>query len=40
MYSVVDATSLRVLREGRLHAALALDRDFAAAGFAEVRTSR
>jgi predicted nucleic acid-binding protein len=37
VYSFVDATSFRVMRERRLHEALAFDQDFAAAGFVEVR---
>jgi uncharacterized protein len=37
-YSFVDATSFRVMRDRRLREALAFDRDFAAAGFLEVRT--
>src|SRR6266498_1412419 len=35
MYSFVDATSFRVMRERRLREALAFDQDFAAAGFIE-----
>jgi predicted nucleic acid-binding protein len=37
VYSYVDATSFRVMRDRRLREALAFDRDFAAAGFAEVQ---
>jgi len=37
VYSYVDATSFRVMRDRRLREALAFDQDFAAAGFAEVR---
>jgi predicted nucleic acid-binding protein len=37
VFSFVDATSFRVMRDRRLHEALAFDRDFAAAGFVEVR---
>ena len=37
MYSYVDATSFRVMRDRRLREALAFDQDFAAAGFVEVR---
>lgn len=37
VYSFVDATSFRVMRDRRLREALAFDQDFAAAGFAEVR---
>lgn len=37
VYSFVDATSFRVMRDRRLHEALAFDHDFAAAGFTEVR---
>lgn len=40
VYSFVDATSFRVMRDRRLHEALAFDRDFAAAGFVEVRPRR
>ena len=36
VYSYVDATSFRVMRDRRLREALAFDRDFAAAGFVEV----
>lgn len=36
-HSYVDATSFRVMRDRRLREALAFDRDFAAAGFVEVR---
>lgn len=36
-YSFVDATSFRVMRDRRLHDALAFDRDFAAAGFVQLR---
>lgn len=39
-YSYIDATSFRVMRDRRLSEALAFDRDFAAAGFAEVRRGR
>lgn len=37
MYSFVDATSFRVMRDRRLREALAFDQDFAAAGFIEAR---
>jgi predicted nucleic acid-binding protein len=37
VYSYVDATSFRVMRDRRLREALAFDQDFAAAGFVEVR---
>ncbi|HZC40379.1 MAG TPA: PIN domain-containing protein [Streptosporangiaceae bacterium] len=37
VYSYVDATSFRVMRDRRLREVLAFDRDFAAAGFVEVR---
>ncbi len=37
VYSFVDATSFRIMRDRRLREALAFDRDFAAAGFIEVR---
>jgi predicted nucleic acid-binding protein len=37
VYSFVDATSFRVMRDRRLREALAFDHDFAAAGFIEVR---
>ena len=37
VYSHVDATSFRVMRDRRLREALAFDQDFAAAGFVEVR---
>lgn len=36
-YSFVDATSFAVMRGRRLREALAFDRDFAAAGFVELR---
>jgi len=36
VYSFVDATSFRVMRDRRLREALAFDQDFAAAGFVEV----
>jgi uncharacterized protein len=39
VYSYVDATSFRVMRDRRLREALAFDQDFAAAGFVEVRPS-
>jgi predicted nucleic acid-binding protein len=39
VYSYVDATSFRVMRDRRLREALAFDQDFAAAGFVEVRAS-
>jgi predicted nucleic acid-binding protein len=37
VYSFVDATSFRVMRDRRLREAFAFDQDFAAAGFVEVR---
>ncbi len=37
MYSFVDSTSFRVMRDRRLREALAFDQDFVAAGFVEVR---
>lgn len=37
VYSFVDATSFRVMRDRRLREALAFDQDFAAAGFIEVQ---
>jgi predicted nucleic acid-binding protein len=37
LYSYVDATSFRVMRDRRLREALAFDQVFAAAGFVEVR---
>ena len=37
VYSFVDATSFRVMRDRRLREALAFDQDFSAAGFIEVR---
>ena len=37
VYSFVDATSFRVMRDRRLREAFAFDQDFAAAGFIEVR---
>lgn len=37
VYSFVDATSFRVMRDRRLREALAFDQDFAAAGFTEVK---
>ncbi|MGH9112682.1 MAG: type II toxin-antitoxin system VapC family toxin [Acidimicrobiales bacterium] len=37
VYSFVDATSFRVMRDRRLTEALAFDQDFAAAGFSEVQ---
>jgi predicted nucleic acid-binding protein len=37
VFSYVDATSFRVMRDRRLHEALAFGQDFAAAGFIEVR---
>jgi uncharacterized protein len=40
VYSFVDATSFRVMRDRRLREALAFDRDFAAAGFVEVQGNR
>jgi len=39
VYSYVDATSFRVMRDRRLREALAFDQDFAAAGFVEVRAN-
>jgi predicted nucleic acid-binding protein len=36
-YSFVDATSFAVMRRRRIREALALDGDFNAAGFVEVR---
>lgn len=39
VYSYVDATSFRVMRDRRLREALAFDQDFAAAGFVEVWAS-
>jgi predicted nucleic acid-binding protein len=36
-YSFVDATSFRVMRDRRVREALALDGDFTAAGFVELR---
>ncbi len=36
VYSFVDATSFRVMRDRRLREAFAFDQDFAAAGFIEV----
>jgi predicted nucleic acid-binding protein len=36
-YSFVDATSFQVMRDRRLREALALDQDFEAAGFLELR---
>lgn len=39
VYSYVDATSFRVMRDRRLREALAFDQDFAAAGFVEVRAT-
>ncbi len=36
-YSFVDAVSFEVMRSRNLHAALAFDNDFAAAGFIELR---
>lgn len=38
VYSFVDATSFRVMRDRRLREALAFDQDFAAAGFTEVKS--
>ena len=38
VYSYVDATSFRVMRDRRLRETLAFDQDFAAAGFVEVYT--
>lgn len=40
VYSYVDATSFRVMRDRRLREALAFDRDFAAAGFIEIHGDR
>lgn len=40
MYSFVDATSFRVMRDRRLREALAFDQDFAVAGFVEAQASR
>jgi len=40
VYSYVDATSFRVMRDRRLREALAFDQDFAAAGFVEVHGTR
>ncbi|BBZ13588.1 type II toxin-antitoxin system VapC family toxin [Mycobacterium branderi] len=40
VYSYVDATSFRVMRDRRLREALAFDQDFAAAGFVEVQGTR
>ena len=37
-YSFVDATSFALMRRRRIDKALAFDGDFAAAGFAELRT--
>jgi uncharacterized protein len=37
VYSYVDATSFRIMRDRRLREALAFDPDFAAAGFVELR---
>ena len=37
VYSFVDATSFRVMRDRRLREAFAFEHDFAAAGFIEVR---
>ena len=37
VYSYVDATSFRVMRDRRLREVLAFDSDFAAAGFVEVQ---
>ncbi len=37
VYSFVDSTSFRVMRDRRLREALAFDHDFLAAGFLEVR---
>lgn len=36
-YSFVDATSFAIMRDARLHEALAFDGDFSAAGFVELR---
>jgi predicted nucleic acid-binding protein len=38
VYSFVDATSFRVMRDRRLREALAFDHDFAAAGFIEAKS--
>lgn len=38
-YSFVDATSFAVMRQLKVHDALAFDGDFAAAGFVELRTN-
>lgn len=40
VYSFVDATSFRVMRDRRLREALAFDQDFTAAGFIEVQANR
>jgi predicted nucleic acid-binding protein len=40
VYSLVDASSFRVMRDRRMREALAFDNDFAAAGFVEVRPPR
>jgi predicted nucleic acid-binding protein len=40
VYSYVDATSFRVMRDRRLREALAFDQDFSAAGFVEVWADR
>ena len=40
VYSYVDATSFRVMRDRRLREALAFDQDFAAAGFIEAQAYR
>ncbi|MEZ0365243.1 type II toxin-antitoxin system VapC family toxin [Mycobacterium sp. pUA109] len=40
VYSYVDATSFRVMRDRRVREALAFDQDFAAAGFVEVQPGR
>jgi uncharacterized protein len=37
VYSFVDATSFRTMRDRRLREALAFDQDFASAGFVEAR---
>ena len=37
VYSFVDATSFRVMRDRRLREALAFDHDFTAAGFVELQ---
>ena len=37
VYSYVDATSFRVMRDRRMREALAFDQDFSAAGYVEVR---